>query len=86
MNDAQPSYIEFIARLKKVIQDARLQTIQTVNQQLLLLYWQIGDRILQMQNTEGWGTKVIDRISNDASVAYLETPVLCPDRKQYAFV
>ena len=65
MNDVQPSYIEFIARLKKVIQDARLQTIQTVNQQLLLLYWQIGDRILQMQNTEGWGTKVIDRISND---------------------
>lgn len=65
MNDVQLSYIDFIARLKKVIQDARLQTIHTVNQHLLLLYWQIGDKILQMQNREGWGTKVIDRISND---------------------
>ncbi|SFW27401.1 PDDEXK nuclease domain-containing protein [Chitinophaga sancti] len=65
MNEVQPGYIEFITRLKRVIHDARLQTIQTVNQQLLILYWQIGNKILQMQNKEGWGTKVIDRISND---------------------
>ncbi|WP_440134752.1 DUF1016 N-terminal domain-containing protein, partial [Chitinophaga sancti] len=65
MNEVQPGYIEFITRLKRVIHEARLQTIQTVNQQLLILYWQIGNKILQMQNKEGWGTKVIDRISND---------------------
>jgi len=28
-------------------------------------YWQIGNEILQRQNNEGWGAKVIDRLSTD---------------------
>ncbi|HVI45803.1 MAG TPA: PDDEXK nuclease domain-containing protein [Chitinophaga sp.] len=70
MTDAQLGYIDFIATLKQDIQGARSQAILIVNKQLLLLYWKIGNRILQQQHIEGWGTKVIDRISNDLKSAF----------------
>lgn len=33
--------------------------------QLIELYWTIGQLILNRQQAEGWGTKVIERLSND---------------------
>ncbi|WP_256712476.1 DUF1016 N-terminal domain-containing protein [Methanoculleus chikugoensis] len=36
-----------------------------MNRELILLYWQIGRDIIQRQQEEGWGAKVIDRLSAD---------------------
>lgn len=36
-----------------------------VNQELVLLYWRIGKEILQRQASEGWGSKVVDRLAQD---------------------
>jgi len=36
-----------------------------VNRELVLLYWQIGQAILQHQAKEGWGAKVIGRLAED---------------------
>jgi hypothetical protein len=33
-------------------------------------YWQIGKEILERQEKEGWGTKVIDRLSADLHAAF----------------
>jgi predicted nuclease of restriction endonuclease-like (RecB) superfamily len=41
-----------------------------VNTQLIELYWTIGKAILDRQNAEGWGTRVIDRLSADLRAAY----------------
>jgi predicted nuclease of restriction endonuclease-like (RecB) superfamily len=35
------------------------------NTSMIELYWHIGNEILQRQKSEGWGTKVIDRLSSD---------------------
>ncbi len=51
--------------LKATIKNARLRSSLTVNTQLLQLYWQMGSVILHQQETEGWGTKVIDRLAAD---------------------
>src|ERR1700733_8280726 len=32
---------------------------------LVLLYWSIGRDILAKQGTQGWGTRVIDRLAHD---------------------
>jgi DUF1016 N-terminal domain len=32
---------------------------------MVMLYWSIGRDILQRQESEGWGTKVIDRLAKD---------------------
>ena len=44
----------------------------TVNQELLKLYWQIGNDILQRQQQQGWGSKVIDQLAKDLRVAFPE--------------
>ena len=37
---------------------------------MVLLYWDIGRMILERQEKEGWGTKVIDRLSADLREAF----------------
>ena len=43
-----------------------------VIQGLLKLYWQIGNDILQRQQQQGWGSKVIDQLAKDLRVAFPE--------------
>jgi len=58
-------YPEFIVSLKQRIRSAQVKAALSVNRELVLLYWQIGNDILTRQEREGWGTKVIDRLSSD---------------------
>jgi predicted nuclease of restriction endonuclease-like (RecB) superfamily len=39
---------------------------------MVLLYWDIGRLILDRQEREGWGTKVIERLAADLGAAYPE--------------
>ncbi len=43
-----------------------------MNQELVLLYWDIGKSILDKQEQEGWGKKVIQQISKDLAHAFPE--------------
>jgi predicted nuclease of restriction endonuclease-like (RecB) superfamily len=61
----QNDYTAIIAQIKIEIETARLRAAISVNQHLLVLYWKIGRIILEQQSAEGWGTKVIERLSND---------------------
>ena len=38
-------------------------SIAIANRSMICLYWNIGKAILKKQEEEGWGTKVIDRMS-----------------------
>jgi hypothetical protein len=51
---------------------ARLRAALSVNRELVLLYWNIGRDILTRQNTEGWGTKIVDRLAADLRRAFPE--------------
>ncbi len=59
------TYDYILNSLKESIKQARQKTSIVVNEQLLLLYWEIGKTILDQQAAEGWGTKVIKRLAND---------------------
>jgi predicted nuclease of restriction endonuclease-like (RecB) superfamily len=63
--DLPEGYMEFIVSLKNRIRSAQLKAAVSVNRELVLLYWQIGNDILTRQEWEGWGSKVIDRLSSD---------------------
>ncbi|HEY7834288.1 MAG TPA: PDDEXK nuclease domain-containing protein [Ktedonobacterales bacterium] len=58
-------YEQLLGELKGRIRTAQLRAALSVNRELVLLYWQIGREILQRQEEEGWGAKVIDRLSRD---------------------
>jgi len=59
------SYLDFLSELKLKIQSAQVKAAVAVNRELIILYWEIGRSILARQEQEGWGAKVIDRLSAD---------------------
>lgn len=72
------SYGELLRDLKGRIRAARFRASQAVTSELVLLYWEIGREILTRQTTEGWGTKVIDRLSEDLRSAFPGTKGFSP--------
>jgi len=58
-------YAELLENLKSRIRTARVQAALAVNRELVLLYWDIGRSILERQEQEGWGAKVIERLADD---------------------
>ena len=58
-------YAGWLARLKSEIKAARTQAALAVNQELVRLYHRIGTEILERQEREGWGARVIARLSSD---------------------
>lgn len=63
-------YTELLAVLKRSIRDAQLRAAFAVSRELILLYWSIGRQILDRQNSEGWGAKVIDRLAHDLQAEF----------------
>lgn len=58
-------YAELLAALKERIRTAQLRAALAVNHELVLLYWHIGKAIIERQDEQGWGAKVIERIARD---------------------
>lgn len=64
--DKLPSdYPGLLAELKEQIRSAQVRAALSVNRELVMLYWGLGRRILAKQAEQGWGAKVIDRLSRD---------------------
>ena len=63
-------YLELLEELKGRISAARVKAALAVNAELVTLYWSIGKNIIQRQEQEGWGAKVLDRLSNDLKAAF----------------
>ncbi|MBW4523221.1 MAG: DUF1016 family protein [Scytolyngbya sp. HA4215-MV1] len=66
------NYDVFLRHLKERIRSAQVRAALAVNQELILLYWQIGRSILEQQQREGWGTKVIERLAKDLKKEFPE--------------
>ncbi|MGP8290249.1 PDDEXK nuclease domain-containing protein [Vreelandella zhanjiangensis] len=65
-------YAAWLAELKSRIHSAQQRATLAVNRELVMLYWQIGQDILQRQAEQGWGAKVIDRLAHDLRTAFPE--------------
>lgn len=63
MNSAD--YSTLLDSIKAHIRAARLRAVVAVNSELVLLYWHVGTEILKRQGEQGWGAKVVDRLSGD---------------------
>jgi predicted nuclease of restriction endonuclease-like (RecB) superfamily len=65
-------YATWLQSLKEQIRRARLQASLAVNKELVLLYWRLGSEILSRQNSQGWGTKVIEQLAKDLKSEFPE--------------
>ena len=76
-------YAGFLEDLKQRIRSARLRAALAVNAELVLLYWSIGQDILARQRDQGWGAKVVDRLSEDLRREFPDMKGLSPRNLRY---
>jgi predicted nuclease of restriction endonuclease-like (RecB) superfamily len=81
--DMPQSYSELLADVKKQIHSSRLKAVLSANAALVFLYWQIGQIIRMRQSQEGWGAKVIDRLSFDLKEAFPDMKGFSPRNLKY---
>jgi predicted nuclease of restriction endonuclease-like (RecB) superfamily len=63
-------YAELLADLKTRVRAAQVKAALSVNRELIQLYWDIGKRIVDRQEREGWGKSVIERLAGDLQKAF----------------
>jgi predicted nuclease of restriction endonuclease-like (RecB) superfamily len=83
LSEPPEGYAEWLAGLKDRIHSAQQRASLAVNAELLQLYWQIGRDILARQAEQGWGAKVIDRLSHDLREAFPEMKGFSPRNLKY---
>lgn len=76
-------YADWLVELKTRIHTAQQRAALAVNRELVLLYWQIGQDILARQAAQGWGAKVIERLSQDLRTAFPEMKGFSPRNLKY---
>lgn len=76
-------YADSLAELKQRIHAAQQRATLAVNRELVLLYWQIGQDILARQASQGWGSKVVDRLARDLRNAFPDMKGFSPRNLKY---
>lgn len=81
--DLPADYFDWLTELKQRIVSERLRAILASNSAMVLLYWDIGNRILDKQQAQGWGAKVIDRLAHDLREFFPEMKGFSPRNLKY---
>ena len=82
--DIMPSgYPKFLAEVKEIVSTARTRAIVSANVGMTLMYWRIGKVIVARQDDEGWGAKVIDRLSYDLKRSFPGVSGFSPRNLKY---
>ena len=63
-------YLAFIQDIKQRIQGAQIKASVAVNQALLLLYWDIAERIVAKQQESAWGDGFLLQMSRDLQAEF----------------
>jgi hypothetical protein len=79
---AAAEYNELLDSIKQTLAAGQLRATRAVNNVLVETYWQIGREIVRRQREQGWGSKVIERLSADLRTA---RPPACADYQSVTF-
>jgi len=82
-SDMPADYAAWLAEIKGRIHGERLRLVLASNSVMVLLYWDIGQRILHKQAEQGYGTKVVDRLAADLRDAFPEMKGFSPRNLKY---
>ena len=76
-------YSKALADIKQRIQRERLKVVLSANAAMVLLYWDMGQFILERQLKSGWGSKVIERLAADLRKAFPDMKGFSPRNLKY---
>lgn len=58
-------YNEFLNEIKEKIRNTQLKAAIAASRELIKLYWELGKNIVEKQEKEGWGSKVLEKMAKD---------------------
>ena len=58
-------YRAFVEDIKKRVRASQYEALRAVNKELIALYWDIGQRIVEKQKKLGWGKAVVESLAVD---------------------
>ena len=82
-NSLPADYGSVLDTLKDRIRSERLRVTLAANSAMVRLYWDMGNSILERQRQQGWGARVIDRLSHDLKTAFPDMSGLSPRNLKY---
>jgi len=62
---SEKQYAEWFQQIKGQIKRAQIKAALSANTEMIELYWFIGKSIIDKQETEKWGSAVVERLSRD---------------------
>jgi DUF1016 N-terminal domain len=65
MMSDQNNYQELLLEVKQRIRSSQYAALKAVNHELIALYWDIGQLIVDRQKTAGWGKSVVEQLAQD---------------------
>ncbi len=63
-------YRQFIEELKARVVSARISAARAITHEAILLYWDIGQGIVERQQSHGWGDAVVEMVAADLREAF----------------
>jgi predicted nuclease of restriction endonuclease-like (RecB) superfamily len=82
-DDLPTDYAATLERLASEVRAANIRASLKTNAELIGLYWTIGRVILDRQDSEGWGSGVIERLSTDLRHQFPHMTGLSPRNLRY---
>ena len=76
-------YGELLQKLKEKIKTAQQKAILAVNNELLTIYWEIGNTISEQEQQAGWGGKIVDKLAADLKTEFPDMKGLSPRNLRY---
>lgn len=70
MSQIPADYAELLAEVKERVRSAQYAALRAVNQELVGLYWDIGEMIVARQQGASWGKAVVEQLAADLQVEF----------------
>jgi predicted nuclease of restriction endonuclease-like (RecB) superfamily len=83
LTEAPSGYDDWLVDLNTRIHTTQQRAALAVNRERMLLYWQVRRNILERQAKQGWGAKVIERLSHDLRTAFPDMKGFLPRNLKY---
>ncbi len=64
------TYFQILEDLKNKIIQTRQRMVHSVNVQMLIMYWDIGNTIDGMEQEQKWGAKIVQKLSRDLYTSF----------------
>src|SRR5699024_3230633 len=72
LTDNFRGYAALLRKIKQRVQIAQQRAIYTANEEMLRMYWDVGEMLQQSQDADGWGKKTLQRLAGDLKNDYTD--------------